>query len=63
MRQLENEANCLGLYHSNIVSTIKVIPPCNDVAGIVIMERVVGYSLEMLLDYDFLRNRKEQRVR
>lgn len=62
-RQVKNEMNCLSIRHPNIVSVLKVTLPDEDIAGIVIMERVCGYSLQKFLDLGFLRDKINLRFR
>lgn len=61
MRQIRNEMNCLNLHHPNIVSMLKVVLPDNDIAGVVIMERVCGCTLQKLLDHDLLKDQLSKR--
>lgn len=62
-RQIRNEMNCVTLHHPNIVSILKVTPPEDEIAGVVIMERVCGYSLQKFVDLGFLRDKINLRFR
>lgn len=62
-RQIGNEMNCLGLSHPNIVPIMKVVVSDDVSAGVIIMERVPGHSLQKILDDDLMSNKVHQRVR
>lgn len=63
IRQMLNETNSQDLHHPNIVSVLKVILPRNDLPGVIIMDRVRGFSLQSILDNNGLRNKTSQRLR
>ncbi|XP_034254317.1 serine/threonine-protein kinase mos [Thrips palmi] len=62
-RQVKNEMNCLTFHHPNIVSVLKVTPSEDKIAGIVIMERICGYSLQKFVDLGYLRDKVNLRFR
>lgn len=64
-RQISNEMNSLKLKHPNIVSILKVIETDNDdnITGVVIMERVPGYSLQKVIDQGLVQDNVYHRFR
>ena len=63
-RQISNEMNSLKLHHPNIVSILKVIEAENDdIAGVVIMERVPGYSLQKVIEQGLVQDNVYKRFR
>ncbi|KAK3912767.1 Serine/threonine-protein kinase mos [Frankliniella fusca] len=63
IRQIRNELNGLKLQHPNIVSMLKVVLPYDDIAGVVIMEKICGYTLQKLLDHGLLKDQPSKRIR